>query len=101
MAEPAEPLASDIQYYAAAIRNRIQPFWVHPPGSRRDLSCTVGVQLLPSGDVVPDSVRILSPSGDLAYDRSVVAAIYKASPLPVPTGRLFDEFRDFKFVFKP
>ena len=51
--------------------------------------------------MVPDSVRILSPSGDLAYDRSVVAAIYKASPLPVPTGRLFDEFRDFKFVFKP
>jgi colicin import membrane protein len=50
---------------------------------------------------VPDSVRVIESSGNAAFDQSVVVAIYKASPLPVPDGSEFDLFRDFNFVFRP
>ncbi|MEA3276828.1 MAG: cell envelope integrity protein TolA, partial [Pseudomonadota bacterium] len=96
----AEQAASELDSYVAAIDERIRQVWVRPSGSKRDLVCTVEVRLIPGGEVVPGSVRVVSSSGDGAYDRSVVAAVYKASPLPVPSGRLFDRFRDAHFVFK-
>ena len=101
-AAQAEPAASDIQFYAAAIDSRIRDTWVRPLGSsRRDLSCTIEIQLLSNGEVVADSVRLVRSSGDPAYDRSVVAAVYKASPLPVPAGPLFERFRKLRLEFKP
>ena len=100
-AAQAEPVASDIQFYAAAIDSRIRETWLRPLGSRRDQSCTVEIQLQSSGEVVADSVRVIRSSGDPAYDRSVVAAIYQASPLPVPAGRLFERFRKLRLEFKP
>lgn len=97
----AEPVASDIQFYAAAIDSRIRETWLRPLGSGHDLSCTVEIQLQSSGEVVADSVRVIRSSGDPAYDRSVIAAIYQASPLPVPAGRLFERFRRLRLEFKP
>jgi len=60
----------------------------------------VEVRLLPGGDVVPGSVQVVQSSGNDAFDRSVVAAVYKATPLPVPSGRLFEQFREPNFKFK-
>jgi colicin import membrane protein len=98
--QEAQRASSEIDLYAVAIDEQIRRYWVRPAGSRRDLVCTVEVRLIPGGEVVPGSVRVVSSSGDPAYDRSVVAAVYKASPLPVPSGRLFERFRDAKLRFK-
>jgi colicin import membrane protein len=61
----------------------------------------VNLRLEPGGQVVPDSVHVIEGSGNAAFDQSVVVAIYKASPLPVPDGAEFEMFKDFNFVFKP
>jgi len=62
----------------------------------------VSVRLIPGGEVVPNSVRIVQSSGHPAFDQSVVAAVYNASPLPVPSGPSFERFfREFDLTFSP
>ena len=39
-----------------------------------------------------------------AFDKAAEDAVYRASPLPVSVssaGKLFNEFREFNFIFKP
>ena len=43
------------------------------------------VKLLPTGEV--QSVRVTQSSGNVAYDEAVVRAIWKSSPLPLPSDR--------------
>jgi len=84
---------------AALIKAKVQRNWIRPVGSSDQLSCLVAVRLIPSGEVV--GVNIVRGSGDDAFDRSVQAAVYKASPLPVPQDpALMDQFRSFSFEFK-
>jgi colicin import membrane protein len=87
--------------WVPAIQSRVRQFWVRPTIARTDLETIVNLRLQAGGDVVPDSVRVIRGSGNAAFDQSVVLAIYKASPLPVPDGREFDMFKDFNFVFRP
>jgi colicin import membrane protein len=61
----------------------------------------VQVRLIPGGDVVPGGVSIIKSSGNAAFDRSVEAAVYKATPLPVPSGPLFESFRNLRLNFNP
>ena len=75
--------------------------WLKPPNAGSGLSCTLKVRLIPGGDVVPGSVRVVASSGNERFDRSVEAAVYKASPLPVPSGKLFESFRELTLVFDP
>ncbi|MCW8950753.1 MAG: cell envelope integrity protein TolA, partial [Sedimenticola sp.] len=63
------------------------------------LKCTLRVRLAPGGTVL--AVSVTNSSGNGAFDRSATAAVYKAEPLPVPTGTLFDQFRDINFEFDP
>lgn len=74
---------------------------MRPPGSSRGRECTLELRLEPSGDVVEGSVRVVSSSGSASFDGSAVAAVYKASPLPVPSGQAFDMLRHFQFKFRP
>lgn len=91
---------STVDHYVQIIQNQVERNWLRPPGSAQGLSCTVEVQLIPSGDVV--GVRIVNSSGDPVFDRSVETAVRKASPLPLPAdSSLFSQFRDLTFVFKP
>ena len=37
-----------------------------------------------------------------AFDRSVLSAVRKASPLPMPADpALYEQFREIEFVFRP
>ncbi|MHB8414392.1 MAG: cell envelope integrity protein TolA [Acidiferrobacteraceae bacterium] len=86
--------------YLARIRRQVSLNWVRPPGTAKDLECVVQVRLLPQGDVV--SARIVDSSGDPAFDRSVQVAVYRASPLPLPSDpALAATFRKITFTFKP
>jgi len=93
--------AGELNLYTNKIRARIRRNWVRQPGMGRDLSCLVEVRLIPGGEVVPAGVHVIRSSGHPAFDRSVVTAIYKASPLPVPSGPLFGQFRNLRLDFKP
>ena len=97
----AEQASSELDSYVAAIHERVARVWSRQPGMGRDLSCLVEARLIPGGEVTPGSVRVIRSSGNLAFDRSVVAAVYKASPLPVPSGPLFEQFRTLGLNFKP
>ena len=91
----------ELGVYTNTIREHIRRNWVRQPGMGRGLSCLVEVKLIPGGEVVAAGVRVARSSGNPAFDRSVVTAVYKASPLPIPSGRLFGQFRNLRLDFKP
>jgi colicin import membrane protein len=82
--------------YMADIRNKVQRNWLRPAGIPPGTRCTVVVQQIPGGEVV--GVRTLDCTGDIAFQRSVEAAVRKASPLPEPSDKsLFDREIEFSF----
>jgi len=93
-----EKILSD---FAAQIKAKVSSVWRYPPSARPEMETQVSIQLLPSGEVV--SVDIVQGSGNQALDRSVLAAVKKAQPLPVPENiRLFEQqFRRFTMAFRP
>lgn len=92
--------AEELARHQAAIRNAIKLKWSRPPGARNEMQAILQVNLIPGGEVV--QVRVAESSGSSAFDRSAVAAVKNASPLPVPAGELFNEhFRSFKLRFNP
>lgn len=89
-----------VNRYVAAIQQKVERNWIQPPGSRQGLTCTVRVGLIPGGEVT--RVNIVKGSGDPAFDRSVEAAVWRSSPLPLPPdNQYFDRFRDLTFRFSP
>lgn len=72
--------------------------WLRPPGLPQGLRCTAQVDILPNGEVI--SVKIIVSSGNPAFDASVETAIYKSSPVPLPTDPKAFE-RTLKPVFTP
>ena len=102
IAEEAERLeamnSGALARYLYAIRQRIQRNWVRPLSARPGLECVVNVRQLPGGEVV--GVTIGQCNGDDAVQRSIEAAVFKASPLPEPENpALFD--RNLRITFKP
>lgn len=98
---PTRPSDEIAREWVPAIQSRIGQFWVLPPGSWDGTSAVLNVQLEPGGVVQPGRVQLVTSSGNPAFDQSVVAAVYDASPLPVPDGRDFAPFRDFNLVLRP
>ena len=97
----SEQLAHETDRYAPAIQDRVSQFWIRPPASARGLMAIVSLRLIPGGEVVPNSVRVIQSSGHAAFDQSAIAAVYQASPLPVPSGSAFEPFREFDLKFNP
>jgi len=91
----------EIGKYLGLIKNAVSRHWTLPSQDVSGLSCEVKVRIIPSGEVI--DVQIIKSSGNLAFDRSVETAVYRAAPLPVPTidSGLFDEFREVIFSFEP
>lgn len=85
---------TQIDKYMNLIENKIYQNWIMPPSTNKGLVCELQVQLIPSGEVI--NIELSKSSGDPVYDQSVIAAVRRASPLPVPPGDsgLFDVFRE-------
>ncbi|MDO9371354.1 MAG: cell envelope integrity protein TolA [Gammaproteobacteria bacterium] len=89
-----------ISQYIPLIKKRVEEKWLRPPSAKPGMSCTVTVRLLPGGEVT--DARVTVSSGDAIFDRSVEAAVSRASPLPLPSDpALFEYFRELNFIFKP
>lgn len=90
--------SGEMARYKALIQQRVQYNWRQPKSATAGVECQVSVQQLPNGEVV--DVKVKSCSGDGLFQRSVVDAVYAASPLPLPQDpRLFD--RNLTFNFRP
>lgn len=86
--------------YVAAIQQKVSSNWIRPPGAQQGLTALVAVSVTPGGDVL--SARVVRGSGDPVFDRSVVNAVLKASPLPFPQDpKLYEFLREFKLEFRP
>lgn len=67
-----------------------------PPG----LSCVLFIRTVPGGEVV--AARIEKSSGNDVFDRRAEAAVFQASPLPVPGDpRVFEKAREIRITFAP
>ena len=83
------------------IQAKIYEAWRYPPSARPEMEVIVRIALVPTGEVI--QVVLEKSSGNQALDRSVLAAVKRAEPLPVPSdNRLFEQqFRNFVMSFKP
>lgn len=93
-------LAGEVNKYKAMIVNAISRQWILPDNADNSLSSQFRIRLAPDGAVL--EVSLIRSSGDTILDRSAQTAIYKASPLPVPTDpATFDLFRDISLTVRP
>jgi len=90
--------AGELSRYQFAIMQQLQRNWIEPATAIPGIECIVHVRQLPSGEVV--GVSIGTCNGDESVQRSIEAAVYKASPLPLPSNpSLFD--RNLTITFRP
>jgi len=84
--------------YQNMIMQDIQRNWAMPASVTPDTSCVVMVRQTGTGDVI--SARIASCNGDEAVERSILAAVERASPLPTPSDP--DLFRpELRITMRP
>jgi TonB family protein len=78
----------DFQYgwYQAAIERKLRSMWKPPVADAPQIqTATVSFTIMKNGAV--QAISISTPSGNAALDRSVLSAVYSASPLPaLPPG---------------
>jgi colicin import membrane protein len=93
-------MAGVVDKYKALIINAISRQWILPDNADSRMSSQFRIRLAPNGAVL--DVSLTKSSGDSVLDRSARAAIYKASPLPVPTDpSTFNIFRDISLTVRP
>lgn len=93
-------IAGEVDKYKALIVNAIGRNWILPENVDGSMSSQFRIRLAPDGAVL--EVSLTRSSGDPLLDRSAQTAIYKASPLPVPTdSETFNLFRDISLTVRP
>ena len=89
---------AELERYIERVRSRVESRWREPPNAREGMSTTVRIRLSPSGEVLV--VKTVQSSGDAVFDRSVEAAVRKASPLPLPSDTaILPDFPEMNFKF--
>lgn len=68
--------------YYSAVESRVRQQWIFPESLDKDLETVVSIKINRDGRVIVE--RIEKGSGNTLFDRSVIRAINKASPLPPP-----------------
>ncbi len=69
--------------WGALIANRVRKFWAMPIGAPERFMCKVDVGLTPDGAVL--SAAVVQDCGGAAMNTSLETAVFKASPLPLPS----------------
>jgi len=72
--------------YQFALQQKVLRNWARPASAQPGLDCLVQVRQSATGEVI--SARVVSCNGDAAVERSIEAAVKKASPLPLSGMRL-------------
>ena len=90
--------SGELARYRFAITQRIEQNWIRPASAQPGLECVINVRQVPGGEVI--SATIERCNGDAAVQRSIEAAVFKASPLPEPSNPALFE-RNLRITFKP
>ncbi len=90
--------SGELAQYIALIKQKVERNWAQPAGTSAGIECELYVSQIPGGEVV--GVKIGRCNADPAVVRSVEAAVYKSSPLPLPSNPALFE-RNLRFTFKP
>ncbi|HKL78638.1 MAG TPA: energy transducer TonB, partial [Gammaproteobacteria bacterium] len=90
-----------VAQFQSAVRGRIQERWLVPPGleSRGDLEAVVRIKLTPAGELAARP-KVVTSNGPGHFNSSVVRAVEKAAPFPMPDGPT-GYFQDLKLKFSP
>ncbi|MBL4647763.1 MAG: cell envelope integrity protein TolA [Gammaproteobacteria bacterium] len=89
-----------VNQYAPQIKQAIANQWHIGNNSDRNLTVQLLIRLAADGKVL--SIKLLKSSSNTALDRSAIAAVYKASPLPIPKApELFSIFREIRLTLNP
>ena len=90
--------SQEMAAYQFAISQKIQRAWAMPASVTEETECVVMVRQTRVGEVI--SARIVRCNGDDAVNRSVEAAVMRASPLPEPSNP--DLFRaELRITLRP
>ena len=95
-------LIEEISAYSKVIRDQVMNNWKPPTLFERGTKSELIITLVPTGEII--NVSISKESGNKAFDRSALAAVYKVDKFEGLDMRrkLFDEhFRIFTLVFNP
>jgi len=90
--------STEAQVYQALIVQKVRRNWARPGTAPDDLECVVAVRQVPGGEVVSANVIRNKCNGDEIVQRSVEAAVRRASPLPQPSNPLLF-LRTFQITF--
>jgi len=95
----ADARARGLAAWQDKIRGKIRGNIILPPSISGNPEAIFDVVLLPTGDVL-GTPRLRRSSGDPGYDKAVLNAILKSSPLPLPEDpKVFR--RDLELRFRP
>lgn len=98
--ESQQALNSLLEKYKVLITNAIGRQWILPGKVDKNAAAQFLIRLGPQGQVL--SAELVKSSGDPALDHSAQVAIYKASPLPIPTSsQLFKLFHELRLTVRP
>ena len=85
---------------AWAIQEQVRAEWNQPSGDFKGMSVSFTIRVDREGNVT--SVTMSRSSGNPRLDESAENAIFKASPLPIPSDpRFYEYLKEFEFVFSP
>jgi len=90
--------STQMRQYIGLISNRIESRWIRPASAKAGVECEVQVTQLPTGMVT--DVKIGRCNGDDSVRQSLEAAVYRASPLPLPADPALFE-RSLVVTFRP
>lgn len=79
----------DYILYTEQVKRRVKEGWIVAE-KKVGLTATVRFSVQPDGEVF--AIELLKPSGDRAFDDSVLRAVNKANPLPPPPQNYQQEF---------
>jgi colicin import membrane protein len=94
-------MLAESEKYRALIRDRLMKAWYPPASATSEMSTTLQITLLPTGELA--SVTTVSGSGNTAFDNSAISAASSVGRYPVPEDQqLFEQyFRRFPIEFNP
>lgn len=94
-------MLSESEKYQALIRDRLSKAWYPPASATEEMTALLQITLLPTGELA--GVKLISSSGNAAFDNSTLSAVRSLSRYPVPDDRETFEryFRQFNIEFNP
>jgi colicin import membrane protein len=84
--------------YQAKIVNAIKENWAWP-GQKGSLKALARFSIKDNGEIT--GLKIAEPSGDAAFDESILRALRKSSPLPPPPESYRKDFAQVEMNFQP